>query len=126
QWRGVPEPLAHSLSIIPTRIVRRLYAALPEARPLKRVRSLFSLPSQIESQQNAVRRTFAGVRAVVAVCDWVRNTAIGNGAEDEKIVFSRHGLRVGARPAGQMDSAIPRFGFLGRVRPEKGVETLLR
>jgi len=60
----------------------------------------------------------------VAVCDWVRETIVKNGVSPERVVFSRHGLRIGSTSNGRR-SGHARLGYLGRISPEKGIDLLV-
>ena len=123
--RGVPAPAARLLSAAPPGFYRRAHTALAAAPTLRKLRSFASLPLLVEEQSHAFARTGANVRALVAVCDWVKETAIRNGAPAEKVVSSRHGLRLAPEHLQLGHLGVTRFGYLGRIGPEKGIGVLL-
>jgi glycosyltransferase involved in cell wall biosynthesis len=125
-WKSVPAPLAAALSKTPVSWFRRLHSLLGPAGTGKKLRSFVSVPLIIQERRRAWARTIKSSHRIVAVCEWVRDTIIKNGGPREKIDFSRHGLRFGAEePNGYTHSGAARFGYLGRISPEKGIGPLL-
>ncbi|HKE60391.1 MAG TPA: glycosyltransferase, partial [Pyrinomonadaceae bacterium] len=125
-WKSVPAPLAAALSKTPVSWFRRLHSLLGPAGAGKKLRSFLSVPLIIQERRRAWQRTISSSHRVVAVCEWVRDIIIKNGGPREKIDFSRHGLRFGAEQTnGNMHSGVARFGYLGRISPEKGIGPLV-
>jgi len=125
-WKAVPAALAAPLSKLPVNWYRSVFAALADWPSLKKLRSFVSVPLIIEERRSAWTRTAANARVIVAVCEWVRDTIIKNGGSRERVIFSRHGLRFGAETNGHVPAGLLRFGYLGRVSPEKGIGVLLQ
>ena len=68
--------------------------------------------------------------AIVAVCNWVYDLMLRNGADKSKLTISRHALR---NPGEMKRLAKPRMAdddisiaFVGRLAPEKGIGILLK
>ena len=125
QWKAVPVPIAVALSKVPLRWYESIFTSLEHSPKLKKLRSFASIPVAIGERRKAWTRTTSNTKAIVAVCDWVRETILKNGTHAGKVVSSRHGLRLGAERNGQMRTGISRFGYLGRISPEKGIGLLL-
>ena len=125
QNRGLPEGLARTLAHMPMGVWQATFAVCKPVRPLRKVASLASLPMSI----GWLRRnwdTCTGLSArVVAVCEWVKRASELNGVPTEKILLSRHGLRIPSRVVRRPAGAPPVFGYLGRCSPEKGIECLV-
>lgn len=124
-WKGVPGPLAAPLARLPLGLYRKAFDGLEGYPSLRKLRSFASVPVIINERMKAWERATANARAVVAVCEWVRETIRKNGVPEANIVFSRHGLRFGAEREAVAPEGVTRFGYLGRVSPEKGVSVLL-
>src|SRR5215813_357000 len=124
--KSVPAPLAAALSKTPVNWFRWLHLRLSAAGAFKKLRSFLSVPLIIEERRQAWQRATRNSRRIVAVCEWVRDTIIKNGVPPERVDFSRHGLRFGAEHGNGYQPAGPtRFGYLGRISPEKGIGPLL-
>jgi glycosyltransferase involved in cell wall biosynthesis len=125
-WKSVPAPLAAALSKTPVSWFRRLHSLLGPAGVGKKLRSFLSVPLIIQERRRAWERATRNSHRIVAVCEWVRDTIIKNGGPREQIDFARHGLRFGAeQPNGYTHSGAARFGYLGRISPEKGIGPLV-
>jgi glycosyltransferase involved in cell wall biosynthesis len=124
-WKSVPKPVSATLSQLPLSWYRRAHNGLSNSSSLRKLRSFASIPLTIEERKKAWVRTTANSRAIVAVCDWVRDTIIRNGVSPEKVVSSRHGLRLSGEQNGNQHIGVARFGYLGRISPEKGIGVLL-
>jgi glycosyltransferase involved in cell wall biosynthesis len=124
-WKSVPAALAAPLSKLPLGLYRSVHEGLEGRTVLKKLRSFVSVPVVINARMTAWERATENARAVVAVCNWVRETILKNGVPEEKVFFSRHGLRLGSERDGRARSGPARFGYLGRVSPEKGIAVLL-
>ena len=125
QNRGVPTALAHALAQVPQFVWAATHAVCKPIEPLRKVASLASLPLSI----GWLRRnwdTCTGLSArVVAVCEWVKRASELNGVPTEKILLSRHGLRIPSRMVRRPVDVLPVFGYLGRCSPEKGIDCLV-
>lgn len=124
-WKSVPKPVSATLSRLPLSWYRRAHNGLSNRSHFRRLRSFASIPLTIDERKKAWVRTTANSKAIVAVCDWVRDTIIRNGVSPEKVVSSRHGLRLTGEQNGNQRSGVARFGYLGRISPEKGIAVLL-
>ena len=124
-WKSVPKPLAKALAKIPPRWYRSAFAALARYPLLKKLRSFTSIPIIIEERLKAWSRTMSNAKAVVAVCDWVKETIVKNGVPVNKVTLSRHGLRLFPEMISTNRRGIVRFGYLGRISPEKGIQLLV-
>lgn len=125
QWKSVPVPVAAALSKVPLSWYESIFAKLQHRSHLKKLRSFASIPVAISERRKAWARTASNAKAIVAVCDWVRVTILKNGAPAGNVFSSRHGLRLGAERNGHIRTGISRFGYLGRISPEKGIGLLL-
>ena len=122
--RGVPRPLAAGLARMPLSWHRAGYRRVQTAA-LRKLRALCSLALMVEARRACWTRAMASSDRVVAVCNWVKALCLSNGVPAGKIVLSRHGLRFRTAPAAFAPSAVVRFGYLGRLSPEKGLGVLL-
>lgn len=125
QWKSVPRPLASTLSRIPLRFYRKAFEHLKPYPAARRLRSFTSIPLIVEERFKAWSRATSNANAIVAVCEWVQKTIIKNNVPDEKVILSRHGLRLAPEPSLRLPPHIPRYGYLGRVSPEKGIQVLI-
>jgi len=122
--RGVPRAAAAFLSRIPLACYRVGHTSLKNGR-LRRLRSFLSLPLLIEERTHAWRRATEAAERVVAVAAWVKQVSMLNGVPERKMVLSRHGRQLQGSVRTFVPPPLPRFGFLGRLSPEKGVDVLL-
>lgn len=126
-FHGVPRPAAALLARLPRGLYRAAYRSADALGPTgRKLRSFFSIPLLIEAQGKAWARAMGQADAVVAVCRWVRDVILGNGVPADKVMLSRHGLRIdGSRVPQRPPGAAACFGYLGRISPEKGISILL-
>jgi glycosyltransferase involved in cell wall biosynthesis len=133
QWRcsaclmhrkGMPRWGALAAQVLPLRTYRELYRTFDTLR-LRRARSFASLPLLIQHRRESWTRAASACDCVVAVSEWVRELLRRNGVPEKKILLSRHGRTGGAAPAAFRPGARPRFGYLGRIYPGKGIDVLL-
>ena len=122
-WKTVPESIAVGIAHLPTSWLRPLHSRL--GPPWTKLRSFISIPLTIEERRNAWRRSTENASKIVAVCNWVRETIIKNDVSADKVVFSRHGVRPGSSPPSSNRRGTARFGYLGRISPEKGIDLLV-
>ena len=124
-WKSVPAPVAAALSKIPLNWYERAFAALADKPRFSKVRSLTSIPLVIAERRKSWVRATTHAKAVVAVCDWVRETIVKNDVSEKKVFSSRHGLRLATTANGHKPAGRAVFGYLGRISPEKGIQPLL-
>ena len=124
-WKSVPTAIAAPLAKLPLPFYQVAFAALSSNRLWRKPRSFVSVPLIIRERRKAWRRATTNARMVVAVCQWVRDTILKNGVPEEKIVLSRHGLRLAGVTGESRTEDIVKFGYLGRISPEKGIQVLL-
>src|SRR5688572_20535314 len=124
-WKSVPEPVAATLSKVPLQWYQRVFSLLNGTPRLRKLRSIASIPIIITERRKSWTRATTNARAVVAVCDWVRDITIKNDVAPEKVFSSRHGLRLAPAANGRRLSGPACFGYLGRISPEKGIQPLL-
>ncbi len=107
-----------ALAVAGTRLVNvgSRHQLRPISAPLLK-RPLFSRLAAMIAVSDAVRRSLVASR----VMDPRRVVTVPNGADVERALPRRNGLR---RAAG-LDDVTPVVGFVGRLCPEKGLETLL-
>ena len=124
-WKSVPAPVAATLSKLPLRWYERMFSMLQGKPRLSKLRSIVSIPLVIAERRESWSRATTHAKAIVAVCDWVRDTIIKNDVSAGKVFSSRHGLRLAATANGHKPLGRARFGYLGRISPEKGIQPLL-
>lgn len=124
-WKSVPKPIAASLAKVPLNWYRFAFAKMKNSSMLKKLLSFVSVPLIIEERRNAWTRATSNAKAIVAVCEWVREIIVKNSVAREKVVLSRQGLRLDPAQNGGIRSGTPRFGYLGRISPEKGIQLLI-
>jgi glycosyltransferase involved in cell wall biosynthesis len=83
----------------------------------------------VQVYQNAVRALIAEADHLVAVCRWVRDLLVHNGASPQNVTLSRQGLAGPVpAPAGKRNENDGRplsIAFLGRLDAVKGLEVLI-
>ncbi len=125
-WKSVPAPLAAALGKTPVSWFRWLHSRLSAEGAFKKLRSFLSVPLIIQERRQSWQRATSNSRRIVAVCEWVRDTISKNGVPREQVEFSRHGLRFGTEQKnGYKPDGAVRFGYLGRISPEKGIGPLV-
>ena len=124
-WKALPEPVAGLLSKAPLNWYHTVFEGAKPHPTLHKLSSFASIPILIEERFKAWTRATANADAVVAVCEWVKETTVKNGVPEEKVILSRHGLRIVPDQPMVRERGIPRFGYLGRISPEKGIDSLL-
>jgi glycosyltransferase involved in cell wall biosynthesis len=125
-WKSVPAPLAAAMGKAPLGWFRWLHSRLSPEGAFKKLRSFLSVPLIIQERRQAWQRATRHSQRIVAVCEWVKEIIIKNGVPHEKVDFSRHGLRLAsAQQNGYKPVGPARFGYLGRISPEKGIGPLV-
>jgi glycosyltransferase involved in cell wall biosynthesis len=123
-FRGVPRPLAGVLARLPLAWHRAGYGRI-RLRALKKVKALCSLPLVVEARRACWTRAMTASDRVIAVCEWVKAVCLSNGVPERKLVVSRHGHRFSPPRTAPAASPVVRFGYLGRLSPEKGIGVLI-
>lgn len=124
QQKGMPVMLAKTAALIP------LWLCLPAHRIARlcgqrRLASFFEWPLRISALRKNMRRLWKATRHVVAVCEWVKNLILRNGARDEDVTVIRYGRAFAPSAPAFVPDRTVRFGFIGRLTVEKGVRVLL-
>jgi len=122
--RGVPRPLAGVLARLPLAWYRAGYSRVRH-RALTKLRALCSLPLVVEARRGCWTRAMTASDRVIAVCEWVKALCLSNAVPAQKLVLSRHGLRFSRPRPPFAPSPVVRFGYVGRLSPEKGIHVLL-
>lgn len=123
-FRGVPRPAAAILARVPLSWYRAAHRRLPSP-PLAKLKSFCSLPLLVDARRTCWTRAMTAADRVVAVCDWVKAVCVANAVPEWKLVLSRHGHRFASHVTAARTDRIVRFGYLGRLSPEKGIGILL-
>ena len=124
-WKGVPVPVAVAMAKIPPSWYKSAFNGLKPFPAMKKLRSVMSIGATVDERFRLWKRATTNAKAIVAVCEWVKNTIAKNGIPEEKIVFSRHGLRLVPEYKPVDHSGKVLFGYLGRISPEKGIQSLI-
>jgi glycosyltransferase involved in cell wall biosynthesis len=123
-FRGVPGPAAAVLARVPLGWYRAAHRRL-SSPSLAKLKSFCSLPLVVEARRGCWTRAMTAAHRVVAVCDWVKALCLANAVPASKLVLSRHGHRFRSHVASARTDRIVRFGYVGRLSPEKGIGVLL-
>jgi glycosyltransferase involved in cell wall biosynthesis len=124
--KGVPRPMSMALAWCPRPLLRAVAAVAGRLPGGSKLRTLIQMPLLARGLRQAWDRAMSGADVVVAVCHWVRDVTLRNGVPQEKVVLSRHGLRlVSAAGSGAPHSGDVRYGYVGRLGLEKGIDVLL-
>jgi glycosyltransferase involved in cell wall biosynthesis len=128
--KGVPAGMARLLAIIPTPIYGWGYELMGRFKSLRKIKSFCSIPLTYQKRVESWKRATRCASRIVAVCQWVKDVIVKNDVPADKVVLSRHGLRLNpnakrTRTRIQSASNVIRFGYLGRVSPQKGILTLV-
>lgn len=115
QHRGVSRPLAIAASMIPSSL-----GAVGNRIP-GRLGTMVGMTNLITFNQSAQREMLDLVDRFVVLSDWARNVLIANGAEPEKIVLNRLGVRFEPAPVRQHSGSPLTIAYIGRFDPIKGV-----
>jgi glycosyltransferase involved in cell wall biosynthesis len=122
QLKGIPLAVAGLFSALPENAA--LLARVPKLGPALAARALAA------GRRKDLLNMFATADRVVAVCGWLHDALLANGASAGKLVLNRQGVGISAslaalRRKSRSWSAF-RFGFLGRWDPVKGVHILVQ
>jgi glycosyltransferase involved in cell wall biosynthesis len=124
--RGVPAPAAHLISHLPT------WTPPPwlTRSPARRLATLASARAIAANQAARLQELARLCERIVVPSEWVRSALRENAIPDTKILLSRQAASAvfgnGARqPLGDAGKRPLTIGFVGRVEPYKGVQTLI-
>jgi len=123
--KGLPLPIARVVGRLPLGLCRSI-RRLPALERIGRASSMFSWSQRIAWNQDCLSRTLAASTQVVAVCSWVRDLLLANGVPPSKVEVVRYGRHLDPVGTSFRPGPVVRFGYLGRLNFEKGVEVLLK
>jgi len=115
QHRGLPRPLAQLVGSLPLSF-SRVASTVPG----------FGIAALIESNVEREKRLFERADAVVVLTEWARRAVEANVGVSQKLHLNRLGVasRRFERKERRQPSQPPKFGYLGRPDPIKGVWVL--
>jgi glycosyltransferase involved in cell wall biosynthesis len=127
--RGMPSAMATSIVRLPRSVAN--WSLLHGRGRLATAIGTRAVATQKLAQ---LRDMFDNADRIVAVCDWVRESLVANGAPAAKLVLSRHGVSPAYRQAAHLAAkrATPPSGgplrllFLGRWDAAKGIDVIVR
>jgi glycosyltransferase involved in cell wall biosynthesis len=121
QSKGVPPAAAWLLAALPQNLAP--LARLPWVGPALSAKGLAA------NHRNNLLRLFSAADRVIAVCAWLSDALLANGAPSRKIVLSRQGVDNSAmlKTLSEINkpSEVFRFGFIGRWDVVKGVHIMV-
>lgn len=123
--RGVPAPAAHLISRLPT------WTPPPwlTRSPVRRLATLASARAIAANQAERLQELARLCDRIVVPSEWVRSALHENAIPDAKILLSGQAAGAafgsGARRPGGAGKGHLTIGFVGRVEPYKGVQTLI-
>lgn len=124
--RGVHKLIGNILSILPEKINYLLSSILNLVPRIGgKLCTLFRMKKVVSNQKNDWDNSLKFVDAMVAVCDWVEHCAFINGVDKGKIYKSRHGLRIRPKIVKNVKKGPIKFGYIGRLSREKGIDLLM-
>ncbi|BGE87497.1 MULTISPECIES: glycosyltransferase [Methylosinus] len=123
--RGLPKPLAMRLASLPLGAAR---AARRFASPVATALSARALGAE---KKRDLAEMIERADRIVAVCGWLRDALVANGAPEKKLVVSRQGVTRGFLANARANPRRPRSGrlellYLGRWHWTKGVDVVVR
>lgn len=123
--RGLPKPLAQIAGSAPASLGKALATTRLQASWITALRMTHLMHLRGETLGKILNE----LSHVVAVCEWVREGLLRNGAAPQKLTVCRQGMTQQARSARPMDSTPPgtgrRIAYAGRIAHAKGVHTLI-
>ncbi len=121
---GLPPLVANLLAYIPISMWKFAHSLASSSKALRKLESCASIPLSVPKLASNWETCTKNADVVVAVCDWVKNACLLNGVSEDRLVASRHGLRIESRVAQRPPNAPVVLGYLGRCSPEKGIRVL--
>ncbi len=120
---GMPRPLAvfSALASLFTYPLAR-WSRLPNG-----ARAVVGSAALVEKRKTAVKEWWAGMKRVIALCDWTRHVLLVNVVPAERIALIRHGLPFPSPSSHTAQLIAPplKLVFFGRADPTKGIDLLL-
>jgi glycosyltransferase involved in cell wall biosynthesis len=129
--RGAPKALALALGHVPA-AVGEVLERVPGA---DRLATALSATARARDKRQELDTLVAHADRIVAVCQWVHDALLRNGAPRERLVLSRQGVDNDFADAAARALAEPpqgnaprpfRIVYVGRWSPVKGIDTLVR
>lgn len=123
---GMPKAVAQAAAFA-SRFTRPL-AALPGLS--NAARAVLGSTALVAMRQAATQEWWAGMRQVVALCEWTRQLLLANGVPAARIPLVRHGLpspMPAPAEASSTAATLPlKLVFFGRADPTKGIDLIIR
>jgi glycosyltransferase involved in cell wall biosynthesis len=123
--KGLGRVLSMAVASLPAAIGRGVGKIGPNGRLMTALRA----SELVQLHTDSLKGLLEEADAIVAVCNWVYDLLLRNGADKSKLTISRHALRNPAelsRPTKPVRAAEDiRIAFLGRLAREKGIGILL-
>jgi glycosyltransferase involved in cell wall biosynthesis len=127
QSKGMPRAIAQTVSKLP----------LPAAKLLRQhagtLATALSARSLGAEKVDRLREMFANSDRIIAVCGWLRDALLANGAPSNKLVLSRQGVSDDLAAVAHFAHDAPvdprsplRLLYLGRLHPVKGVDVVVQ
>lgn len=119
--KGIPKVLAQ-----PFAFIARQMRFFERFSGTSKFATFISIPSQVAEIWQAWTKAAESCDWMVAVSSWVQDLMKINGVDQERLAFSRQGLRLNVMvPSVKIREETLRLGYLGRISPLKGIATLL-
>ncbi|MEI9805553.1 MAG: hypothetical protein WDN48_15570 [Pseudolabrys sp.] len=127
EGRGMPKLFAQPFAALPLGIAKRV----------RRFDSRMAIALAARALGAGMREQFAemvkNADRIVAVCQWLYDALVANGVPTNKLILSRQGISPGlfsVDPMDEMarssDTGSLKLLYLGRCRPIKGIDVLVR
>jgi glycosyltransferase involved in cell wall biosynthesis len=127
QSRGLPKAIAESISALPLGLAARAR----EGRG--RIATALSARALGDNKLHQLREMIDNCDRIVAVCAWVRDALVANGAPPDKLLVSRQGIAMdylknvkGLGRRRQDPASTLNLLYLGSWNPGKGIDVVVR
>ena len=98
-----------------------LLSALPWRKP-----AIFAASRVTQLRLDTLLPLVGRIDLVIAPSTWMRDVLVLNGVSPDRIVIAEYGIELGPDVSvSRVFHSPPRFGFLGRIHPMKGVDILI-
>lgn len=111
------------LARVPPRVSFAISTAI-SSLPLRRP-AVFDVSRMVHLRLARLLPLLRQIDLIVAPSSWMREVLVMNGAEPERIVVSEYGISAPHLNSPRTYQTPPRFAFLGRIHPMKGVDLLI-